>query len=630
VNDDWRCTYRLQLGPELDFRRARELVPYLRELGVSHLYLSPSLQAAPGSTHGYDVADPTRISDDLGGEQAFRDLCSAGLGVLLDIVPNHMATVDENPYWADPELRAKFFDWDPQTGWHRRFFTIDSLAGVRVEDPEVFEVTHAKVLELVGDGLVDGLRVDHPDGLANPRAYLDRLAQRGVRRVWVEKILEHGEQLRDWPVEGTTGYEFANDVTALFVDPAGERPLTELYAELTGETRRFAEVAALAKLDQAHTEFRPEFDRLRSLWDLPGLEEAAASLPVYRTYVEPGRVEEADREALVLLPDELRRGLLLEGDAPAEFVTRFQQVTGPVMAKGVEDTSFYRWVRLTALDEVGGDPDRFSLPVDEFHRTNLERARRFPLHLLATQTHDTKRSGDVRARIGALAGMAEEWAERARAWQVLDDGHENYQLLQALVGAWPIGRRRIDRYILKALREAGRNTNWAEPNEAHERAAAAAVDRFYERPPDGFEEFVGRVAAEGRLVSLAHTLLKLTVPGLPDIYQGDELESLNLVDPDNRRPVDWKARMLALADPPPKLAVIRGALDLRARRPEAFLGAYEPVDAGPDVCAFMRGDGDVLVAVRLRGPMAKPALAVPGTWRDVLGEVGPVALLERT
>jgi (1->4)-alpha-D-glucan 1-alpha-D-glucosylmutase len=300
------------------------------------------------------------------------------------------------------------------------------------------------------------------------------------------------------------------------------------------------------------------------------------------------------------------------------------------MAKGVEDTSFYRWVRLTALDEVGGDPDRFSLPVDEFHRTNLERARRFPLHLLATQTHDTKRSGDVRARIGALAGMAEEWAERARAWQVLDDGHENYQLLQALVGAWPIGRRRIDRYILKALREAGRNTNWAEPNEAHERAAAAAVDRFYERPPDGFEEFVGRVAAEGRLVSLAHTLLKLTVPGLPDIYQGDELESLNLVDPDNRRPVDWKARKLALADPPPKLAVIRGALDLRARRPEAFLGAYEPVDAGPDVCAFMRGDGDVLVAVRLRGPMAKPALAVPGTWRDVLGEVGPVALLERT
>src|SRR5262249_41322357 len=266
---------------------------------------------------------------------------------------------------------------------------------------------------------------------------------------------------------------------------------------------------------------------------------------------------------------------------------------------------------------------------EDFHGANLARARRFPLHLLATQTHDTKRSGDVRARIGALAGMAEEWAERARGWRILDDGHENYQLLQALVGAWPIGRRRIDGYILKALREAGRNTKWVEPNEAHERAVAERVDRFYARPPEGFEEFAGRVAAEGRLVSLAHSLLKLTVPGLPDIYQGDELESLNLVDPDNRRPVDWEARRRALADPPPKLKLIRAALDLRARRPEAFLGAYEPVGAGPDVCAVIRGDGGGLVAVRLRGRVVKPALAVPGNWRDVLGEVGPVALLER-
>jgi (1->4)-alpha-D-glucan 1-alpha-D-glucosylmutase len=631
VNDDWRCTYRLQLGTGLDFRRARELIPYLRDLGVSHLYLSPSLQAAPGSTHGYDVADPTRISDDLGGEEAFRELCSAGLGVLLDIVPNHMATVDENPFWADPERRAKFFDWDPETGWHRRFFTIDSLAGVRVEDPEVFEVTHAKVLELVRDGLVDGLRIDHPDGLADPREYLDRLAGRGVRRIWVEKILEHGEQLRDWPVEGTTGYEFANDVTALFVDPAGEEPLTELYGELTGETRGFSEVAALAKLDQAHTELRPELERLRRLWDGPGLEEAAASLPVYRTYVEPGtgRVEEADRQALVLLPEELRRALLLEEPAPAELVTRFQQVTGPVMAKGVEDTAFYRWVRLTALNEVGGDPDRFSLPVEEFHRANLDRAQRFPLHLLATQTHDTKRSGDVRARIGALAGMADEWAERARAWRILDDGHENYQLLQALVGAWPIKRGRIEGYMQKAMREAGRNTSWVEPNEAHERGVSEAIGRFYERLPAGFEDFVGRAAAEGRHVSLAHTLLKLTVPGLPDIYQGDELESLNLVDPDNRRPVDWDERRRALADPPPKLRLIQRVLDLRARRPEAFAGLYAPVDAGPDVCAFVRGDAEVLVAVRLRGPVEKPAVAVPGSWRDVLGDAGPVALLER-
>ena len=222
---------------------------------------------------------------------------------------------------------------------------------------------------------------------------------------------------------------------------------------------------------------------------------------MYRTYVEPGtgRVEEADRQALVLLPEELRRALLLEEPAPAELVTRFQQVTGPVMAKGVEDTAFYRWVRLTALNEVGGDPDRFSLPVEEFHRANLERAQRFPLHLLATQTHDTKRSGDVRARIGALAGMADEWAERVRAWRILDDGHENYQLLQALVGAWPIKRGRIEGYMQKAMREAGRNTNWVEPNEAHEQRCQRG-DRPLLRAPAGraSRSSSSRVAEEGR------------------------------------------------------------------------------------------------------------------------------------
>ena len=219
----FRATYRLQLGPGLGFREARELVPYLRDLGVSHLYLSPSFQARAGSTHGYDVVDPRRISEELGGEEAFRALCRAGLGVILDVVPNHMAaSEEENPFWRDPELRLKFFDVDPATGWHRRFFTIGELAGVRVEDPEVFEATHAKVLELVREGLVEGLRVDHPDGLADPAGYLERLRGRGVAHTWAEKILEPGEELRDWPVEGTVGYEFANDVTALFVDPDGE------------------------------------------------------------------------------------------------------------------------------------------------------------------------------------------------------------------------------------------------------------------------------------------------------------------------------------------------------------------------------------------------------------------------
>jgi (1->4)-alpha-D-glucan 1-alpha-D-glucosylmutase len=630
-----RATYRLQLTPEFGFAAARGVVPYLRELGVSHLYLSPVLEARTGSTHGYDVVDPTRVSEALGGEAALRALCSAGLGVILDVVPNHMAASDENPYWRDPARRQKFFDVDEETGWYRRFFTIDDLAGVRVEDPWVFDATHSKVLELIEDGLVQGLRIDHPDGLADPRGYLERLPSIPV---WVEKILEPGERLRDWPVEGTTGYEFANDVTALFVDPAGEEPLTALYAELTGETRSFAEVAGAAKLELARTDFQREFSQLRRLLHHPRLEEAAASLPVYRTYVEPwsGRVEEADREALEGLPPELRRILLLEERADPEFVTRFQQTTGPVMAKGVEDTAFYRWLRLTALNEVGGDPDRFSLSVEDFHAGNLEREARFPNHLLASQTHDTKRSGDVRARISALAGMADEWATVVRGWRRLDDPNEDYLLWQTLAGAWPIGRERVEAYMEKALREAKVNTSWTAPDEEHERRVREQIGSVYGQLPDGFEAFAGRVAEAGRRISLAATLLRLTVPGVPDVYQGDELESLNLVDPDNRRPVDFgeRRRLLGSASEPPKLKVVREALALRARR---GLGAYEPLDASPELAAFRRGE-DVVVAVAVRGPGGRLRLP-PGGWRDVLtgagheGELGlgepPIALLER-
>jgi (1->4)-alpha-D-glucan 1-alpha-D-glucosylmutase len=591
VSGEFRCTYRLQLTPEFGFAAARAVVPYLRDLGVSHLYLSPSLEARKGSQHGYDVVDPTRISEQLGGEDEFRRLCGAGLGVVLDIVPNHMATGDENRFWPDP----KIFDIDPETGWYRRFFDVGDLGGVRVEDPEVFELTHAKVLELLHDGLLDGFRVDHPDGLANPREYLERLASRGARHVWVEKILEPGESLRDWPVEGTTGYEFANDVTALFVDPRGEQPLTELYAEITDEARPFAELAHEAKLEQARTTFAQEFERLRALYAYEGLEEAAALLHVYRTYVEPlaGRVDELDREAVAILPEDLRRVLLLEGDAPAEFVTRWQQTTGPVMAKGVEDTAFYRFFRLTALNEVGGNPDRFSLPVDEFHRANLERQAHFPLHLLATQTHDTKRSGDVRARIGVLSELPDEWAANVRRWRTLDDPNEDYLLWQTLVGAWPIAQERVQRYMEKAMREGKRNTNWLEPNGEHERLVHEAIARVYEQLPDGFEAFAERVAARGREVALAQTLLKLTCPGVPDIYQGDEHEMLSLVDPDNRRPVDWTPRHSE------KSELVRNVLRVRAEHPDAFAGDYEPLDLGPDRVGFVRG-GKVRVEVGLR------------------------------
>jgi (1->4)-alpha-D-glucan 1-alpha-D-glucosylmutase len=621
----FRATYRLQLQPGFGFREARALVPYLRELGVSHLYLSPIMRARSGSTHGYDVVDPTQPSPELGGEEAFRELANAGLGVVLDVVPNHMAVSDENRFWR--EQRSRVFDVD-ESGWYRRFFTIDELAGVRVEDPDVFELTHAKTLQLVEEGLVDGLRIDHPDGLADPRGYLERLRDRGVRHVWVEKILEPGEHLRDWPVEGTTGYEFANDVTALFVDPRGEEPLTSWYESSTGERRPFADIAHASKLELARGDFRREFGKLRSLLHAGGgdshrLEEAASSLDVYRTYVEPwsGRVEAADRDALASIPNDVRRILLLEERGHDEFVTRFQQTTGPVMAKGVEDTALYRYFRLTALNEVGGDPGRFWLPVDDFHRANLERAERFPVHLLTTQTHDTKRSGDVRARIVALSWLGEEWAVRRSAWRVLEDPREDELLWQTLVGAWPIEAERLEAYMEKALREGNVNTSWTDPNEAHERAVRDTVRRVVADRPDGFETFAARVAELGQRIALGMTLLKLTVPGVPDLYQGDELESFNLVDPDNRRPVDWEARRRALAEPPPKLRLILEALGLRARRE---LGEYRPLELGPDVCAFQRGD-DVAVVVPLRG-QDPPQLG--GPWRDLLPGL-PVSLLER-
>jgi (1->4)-alpha-D-glucan 1-alpha-D-glucosylmutase len=624
-----RATYRLQLGAELDFAAARRLVPYLRDLGVSHLYLSPSFQARPGSAHGYDVTDPGRISEELGGEDGFRALAGAGLGVILDIVPNHMAAAPENRFWVDEELRARFFDVDPETGRHRRFFDIDHLAGVRQEDPEVFATTHALALRLVREGLVDGLRVDHPDGLADPAGYLRRLRGEGAERVWVEKILDPGERLRDWPVEGTVGYEFLNDAAALFVDPTGQNTLDSLYGGSPFDPTE-------AKLSQAMTTFAPEVDRLRRLHDAPELERALSMLPVYRTYIPP--VEQADREALEGNP---LRELLLGDAAPKEFVTRFQQTTPAVMAKGVEDTAFYRYVRLLALNEVGGDPTRFGISVDDFHRGCLERASRFPRGLLITQTHDTKRSGDSRARIGALAAMAGEWAEHVERWRQLvpSEGppswNEAYLIFQTLVGAWPLELSRLEAYVEKALREAKLNTNWVEPDAEYELSVRDWCRSLYANRAfrSDFEPFAEHVARAGERSALGQTLLKLTAPGVPDVYQGDELWALSLVDPDNRRPVDWERRREALAAlrggaapqrETVKLFLIERALALRARRPDAFAGGYQPLEAGEGCCAYLRGrDPTVLAATAVREDVAGAMLELPeqaaGRWHDVLG-----------
>ena len=626
---EFRATYRLQLGGGFGFAAARELVPYLAELGVSHLYLPPSFQARPGSTHGYDVVDPTSISSELGGEEEFRALVGAareaGLGVILDIVPNHMAVDDANRYWV--EQREKFFDVDPETGKYRRFFDIDHLAGVRQEDPEVFEETHRLVLSLVREGLVDGLRIDHPDGLADPEGYLVRLRDAGVEHVWVEKILDPGERLREsWPVEGTVGYEFLNDVAALFVDPAGHDRLTALWHDLADDARAFHEYAAEAKLEQASTTFAAEVQRLRALLPRDDLAGALSSLPVYRTYIRDGVASAEDREVL------REAGIEWLLDAPPEFVTRFQQTTPPVMAKGVEDTAFYRYLRLLALNDVGGDPGRFGISIEAFHEAN---AARPPLNLLVTQTHDTKRSGDVRARIGALAGLAEQWEAHVRGWLTLleavpgPNSIERYLVFQTLVGAWPIEPERLDGYLEKALREAKRTSSWIEPDVEHEDAVKAFARGLYDLPEfrEDFNEFVAEVAAAGDRAALGQLALKLTVPGLPDIYNGDELPLFSLVDPDNRRPVDWEARRAALdalqrgEDVDPKLLLIVRALALRARRPGVFSGAYTPIDAGEHVVAFARGEGEVLVVVPVGSPHGA-RLALPGelagAWRDVL------------
>jgi (1->4)-alpha-D-glucan 1-alpha-D-glucosylmutase len=644
-----RAIYRLQLNPSFDFAAATSLVPYLRDLGVSHLYLSPSLQARPGSEHGYDVIDPRRLSTGLGGETEFRALVDtahgAGMGVVLDIVPNHMATDAGNRYWADPVLRERFFDIDPVTGRHRRFFDVDDLAGVRQEDPEVFEETHGLVLALVREGLLDGLRIDHPDGLADPAGYLARLRDRGAERVWVEKILGPDERLRDWPVTGTVGYEFLNDVCALFVDPAAEAPLTSLWEQVSGDARPFAEVALEAKLEQSRGTFAPEVERLareRGPDDVGDLAEAVASLPVYRTYVDPytGRVTDEDRRAIAAsdASAKIAETLLLQRPARPEFVTRFQQTTPAIEAKGVEDTAFYRYGRLLALNDVGGDPSRFGINVERFHAANAERARRFPHNFLTTQTHDTKRSADVRARIAALASMPEQWTEHVRRWLELTeplrtdgapDDLERYFLFQTLLGAWPIEAERIVEYMQKALREAKRNSSWVEQNHAWESAVTRFCRALYEDQSflADFEPFVVSVDRVGAQIAHGMLVLKLTAPGIPDIYQGDELPFRALVDPDNRRAVDWAERQSQLARlmgggrpnaESHKLWLTARLLTLRIRRPEAFTGGYEPAPAGDRAVAFVRG-GTVLVAVATRpGPPADDLQGPAGRWRDVL------------
>jgi (1->4)-alpha-D-glucan 1-alpha-D-glucosylmutase len=729
-------TYRIQLGPGRTFSGAAELIPYLRDLGVGAMYTSPVLAAVPGSTHGYDVVDPTRMNPGLGGDRAFADLAlrlrGAGLGLVVDIVPNHMGIEDPaaNPTWwdvlrlgrASPFARFYDIDWDrapimvpvladaaavadlaiidgqlayhdlrfplapgteggtPQqvherqhyrlTDWrranselnYRRFFDVAMLAAVRVEDPVVFRTTHEMVLRCVADGLVTGLRVDHPDGLADPGAYVRRLAA-AAPSAWlvVEKILGADETLPAlWPVAGTTGYDALRLASGLFVDTGGEPAVTTFAAEECGpqDLRQMEHdakqwVAEHILLAEVRRIARAARRRLPAEQSEPGQIEPAvaellASFSVYRSYLADDDADalqaaaaEASRRApgLAAMIGALARQMTADPDG--ELAERVEQTAAMVMAKGVEDTVFYRYNRFIALNEVGGDPGRFGVTPEEFHwRIGNVAVGDHPRSMTALSTHDTKRSEDVRARLAVLSELPDEFAAAVRRWSArapLPEPTLNLLAWQSLVGAWPISQERLVRYLEKASREAEIATSWTEPNAEFDAAVAAwpkTVLTDGELAAD-VEAFVTQVRDAGWSNALGQKLVQLAMPGVPDLYQGSELWDLSLVDPDNRRPVDFDRRrdLLARIDGgwlpelddsgAAKLLIVTRALRLRRDRPELFGGSYESLPAqGPaadHLFAFARGGGH-LVAVATRLPVT---LQRAGGWRGTTLPMGP-------
>jgi (1->4)-alpha-D-glucan 1-alpha-D-glucosylmutase len=896
-----RATYRLQLHAGFTFDDAAAVADYLSSLGVSHLYLSPVLQAAPGSTHGYDVVDPTRVSSALGGaeghERLQAALGAAGLGQLLDIVPNHMAVSGrENAWWWDvlengpASQYATYFDvdWDPpehklrnivllpvlgdhygreleaghlqveregggfvlryhdhaapisprtvdtlladaatrlpdgtevlpaepsmangtaaaggapsgataalvagaeepspaamrealesiatafgrlpasididppsvkerqrdkeilrarlaelcltdpevaaaidaevaalnsdpdrldtfldrqnfRMAWwktageeldYRRFFDINDLAGLRVEDPEVFLASHGLILSWLHDGVIDGVRIDHVDGLLDPEAYLDRLIE-AAPEAWVvvEKILEGTETLPEtWPVAGTTGYDWLNLVAGVCDDAEGCEELVAVYREWTGVTERYEEMVQRAKhavldgplaadLRRLAGDFAVICESHRRYRDYTGrdltdtLAEVLASFGVYRTYLRAGetarefdvsqldaavlaasiRRPDLDNELLGFVRDVLL--LRVPGDHERELALRFQQVSGPVMAKAVEDTTFYRYLPLTWRNEVGGDPSRRGVPAAQFHEALAVAQRDHPEALLTTSTHDTKRAEDVRARLSVLAEMPVEWAAAVERWRVANvargtvaspDRNTEWLLYQTLVGAWPISVERVTAYMEKATREAKVHTSWTQPDEYYdvqlrrfveEMLADAALVR-------DVEAFVALIRRPGWVVGLGQKLLTLTAPGVPDLYQGSECWDLSLVDPDNRRPVDYAFRRQLLASVSgqsaatawagedgsgaTKLAVVHAALTLRSEHPSWYGpgpgGSVAPLEAeGPaasHLIGFVRGGRAATLATRLPvrlaagGGWGTTSLSLPeGIWTDRL------------
>ena len=573
---------------------------------------------------------------------------------------------------------------------YRRFFNINELAGLRMELPELFEQTHRLVFSLIERGDVQGLRIDHIDGLFDPKAYCEQLQQRSMAPLYVivEKILARYEALPAWPIAGSTGYDFINQVLAIFVDPAGETAMTRLYRRFVNADENFDEVLYDCKKRIIQVNLASEINVLAHEFHglsmrnwrtrdftlngmLSALEEVIAAFPVYRTYVSQEGASVDDHRYInwaiaqakkrwraqdlsifdflqtVLIGDSTEEMLGAEGDEALRLAMHFQQVTGPVMAKADEDTAFYRYVRLLALNEVGGDPSRFGMSVAAFHHITQERARSWPRAMVTTATHDTKRGEDGRVRLALLSEMPREWGRRLTQWfrlnrsrrsviddEIVPDRRVEYLFYQSLLGAWPPGldpedvegvrslAERLEAYMIKAVREAKQQSSWSNPNAAYE----AALQHFVQTVLDttranpfiaSFYAFVESLARLGAIGSLSQLVLKLTVPGVPDIYQGGELWDFSLVDPDNRRPIDWGTRQALLDDTRgaspsdlffnwrdgrEKLFVTRQLLELRRLHPELFTeGDYQPLDVkgerGDCVCAFARSRSDAAVAV---------------------------------
>jgi (1->4)-alpha-D-glucan 1-alpha-D-glucosylmutase len=661
-----RATYRLQLREGIGLAHAAALAAYLRDLGISHLYTSPAQTAVEASSHGYDVTDPTAVDPALGGEAGHRALskalAEAGLGRLVDIVPNHLAAHPSNPWWADlieqgeASPFAHYFDVDWEAGGgrivedpvepnYRRFFDISGLAGVRVEDPEVLTRTHQLTLQWLEAGDAYGLRVDHPDGLRDPADYFADLRGRtGGAWTVVEKILAPDEELpSDWEVDGTTGYEFCRRVFGLHVDPRSEERFTRTYAELTAEEPDWDSVSRQSRLDVLDGSLAGDLNRLARV-----TADGAADLPSVKA-------ELADR----LAGSRVYRRYPDSGASDSDL--RFEQLCAAVTAKGVEDTAFYRYTRFVALNEVGSDPGRWGCTPEEFHAANRQTLERWPLSLTATATHDTKWGEDVRARLCVLSEVPDEWIGFARRWMADDrlswlEAFTAYGLLQALVGAWPLPFGRAESYLRKAMREAKGRTSWTSPDEAYEAAAVEAIRNLLDDPrfEADLSAFARPLAAWGRVVSLATLALKLMSPGVPDIYQGTEVWDDSLVDPDNRRPVPFDHRaetlqalgtdgpLAGMVEGHPKFRLLRAGLALRASRPDSFGSgsSYSELEAeGPgrhSVVAFSRSDDVLVAAPRL---LRADAPAIPsarvelpaGDWTDVItgaGHRGSVSLAD--